>query len=237
LEPRARLLTETKAVQTEFWIPTQRKDQRQVLAQIETCQPVYFQRESGLKMFTIRILEHPSLSTAEWEDTSLIVDSDPQYQPTGITQDGNSTGEGVESQTSQQMEVTSRYDEQEGACCELSGRGPVGASVNSLQVAASEDYSALDKVEGGPTHSLQDIISIALNKLANMTISAMKGNSQQQHWEGEGSSRVELLPIPIGVTRRLFRSSILQLKLSVSQSQPSSEDLSAEEKRSFTFSY
>jgi len=74
----------------------------------------------------------------------------------------NSTGEGIGSQTGQQEEVASGCDEHKCACCEPSSRGPLGASDNSLGVTAAEDASAIDGVEGGPTHSLQDITSIAL---------------------------------------------------------------------------
>ena len=45
-----------------------RNDTKQVLTQIQTCNPVYFQRDSTAhKIILIRILEHPKVNTLESE--------------------------------------------------------------------------------------------------------------------------------------------------------------------------
>jgi len=217
-----RSATVTQEVQTEFWLPTQRLDSRPVLAQIETCHPVYFQRDAAHQMISIRILEHSKVDSSQLQ-TYLVDGNSPL---TEIAQECARTGERSRSQAGLLAHMASQCNEPEGACGETSCRDPLGASVTSDQSTPTVVSSVPDNLEGSSTRSLQDTSNIALNMFAKLAVSPINGNSRIQYWQGRGSSRVELfasekwksrLPVPTGVR-------------SNSNSDPASSAFSAEQR-------
>jgi len=108
--------TITQEVQTEFWLPTERLNSRPVLAQIETCHPVYFQRDAAHEMISIRILEHSKVDNLQLQ----IYLVDGNSPPTEIAQDSARTGERSRCQAGLLADMASQCNELEGACGETS---------------------------------------------------------------------------------------------------------------------
>jgi len=175
----------------DLWIQAQGKDESCSIATIQTCHPVYFKRDSNLELITINILV-PKLNAMEPEGQPTSMQSDPDRELTSeLTQDSNSTGMRAGSQSGQAAEATSG-DEQEGACCEAPHEEPIDASEDSYgataapnvkQAPQTEDAesfkSARVKMEGSQMCNLHDVTDIALELLANMTISSRREHGRE----------------------------------------------------------